>query len=61
MVEYVNGGEKLMNFTNTNNTFNSRNEDGFKMWYFDKIIIYRKIPDNYLETKMIWENIEEKW
>ena len=59
MVEYFNGGEELMNYTDLVNIFKSRNECGSKMWNFDKITGHRKIPDHPWKVKVLWDTGEE--
>ena len=59
--EYVNWGEELMNNTEFIRIFRSRNDDGSKMWTFYKITGHKKLPDNDIELKVLWETREETW
>ena len=43
MVEYVNSSEELMTCIDIINNFIYRNEDGDKMWKFDKITSHKKM------------------
>ena len=61
MVEYFNGGEKLMNYTELFKIFNSINEDGSKMGNFDNINDHSKVKYNIWEVKFLWDKVEEKW
>ena len=61
MVEYFNGGEELMNYTDLVNIFKSRNEYGSKMWTFDNINAHMKLIDHPWEFKVIWGNRKETW
>ena len=40
------------------NTFNYTYEYGDKMWKFDNISGYRKLPDDYLKAKVIWYTVK---
>ena len=37
IVEFLNGGEELMNYNDLINIYNARDEEGAALWSFDKI------------------------
>ena len=59
MVKYVNGGEKLMNYTDLINIFNSINEDGAKMLNFEDIAGHKKLPGDHWKVNVLWYIVEE--
>ena len=61
MVEYVNGGEELMKYTNLIKIFNTRYNDGDMIWKLEKLPSHRKTPYENLEVKVLWDTGEETW
>ena len=41
LVEFVNGGEEQINYNELINYFNAKEEDGEKLWTYEKIIDHK--------------------
>ena len=61
MVESVNVSDQLMNYTESINIFNCRDDYEYKNWKFDKISGHRKSPYGNWEVKVIRNTGEEIW
>ena len=65
LVEFVNGGEELMNYADLINIFNKANDedddDDDKLWTYDKILDHRKVNGNKWEVKVLWDTGDVTW
>ena len=61
IVEFLNGGEELINYNDLINIYNAKDEDGTALWSFDKILDHRQTKKGKWEVKILWDTGEETW
>ena len=61
LVEFVNGGEELMNYNDLINIYNAKDDDAEKLWAYDKILDHRKAKGGKWEVKVLWDTGDEAW
>ena len=50
-----------MNYNNLINHYNSKYDDGEKMWTFNKVLYHRKIKGGLYEVRVEWDTGESTW
>ena len=61
LIEFVNGGEDLMNYNDLINIFNAHDQDGEKLWTYDKILDHRRVKGEQYEVKVLWDTGDVTW
>mgnify|MGYP002062736192 FL=1 len=61
LVEFVNGGEELMNYNDLINYYNAKYDEGEHLWTFDKILDHRKVKGGQYEVRVHWDTGESTW
>ena len=61
LIEFVNGGEELMNYNDLINYYNAKYDEGEHLWTFDKILDHRKVKGGQYEVRVHWDTGESTW
>ena len=61
LIEFVNGGEELMNYNDLINHYNAKYDEGSHLWTFEKILDHRKVKGGKYEVRVKWDTGETTW